>query len=104
MQRALRYDGLLPAVLGEEGKVRMRPATPAEIGEMKAFVDQNRAETTPFDIVVEGETPGDDWQQARDLVSPYEEAGATWWIEARWSAPDLEQVRTRLRQGPPRSR
>jgi hypothetical protein len=27
---------------------------------------------------------------------PYAAAGATWWIEAMWSAADLEGVRTRI--------
>jgi hypothetical protein len=102
MRRVLRYDGLLPAVMGDDGKVRMAPATPDEINEMKAFVEAHRTEGTPFDIVVEGETPGDDGEKAAAIVSPYAEAGATWWIEAMWSAADLESVRTRIQQGPPR--
>ena len=60
MQRALRYDGLLPNVMGADGKVRMSPATPQEVSEMRAYVQAQRTETTPFDIVVEGETPGED--------------------------------------------
>ena len=101
MQRALRYDGLLPNVMGADGKVRMSPATPQEVGEMRAYVQAQRGETTPFDIVVEGETPGEDPAAAAVLVRPYAEAGATWWLEARWTAPDLAQVLERIRQGPP---
>jgi hypothetical protein len=101
MQRALRYDGLLPNVMGEDGKVRMSPATPQEVSEMRAYVQAQRTDTTPFDIVVEGETPGDDPVAAVALVRPYAEAGATWWLEARWTAPDLAQVLERIHQGPP---
>jgi hypothetical protein len=101
MQRALRYDGLLPNVMETDGKVRMSPATPDEVREMSAYVKAQREETTPFDIVLEGETPGDDPAAAAAIVRPYAEAGATWWIEARWTAPDLEQVLERIRQGPP---
>jgi alkanesulfonate monooxygenase SsuD/methylene tetrahydromethanopterin reductase-like flavin-dependent oxidoreductase (luciferase family) len=101
MQRALRYDGLLPAMLGKDGKIEMRPASPDEIRQMKAWIEQNRSEQTPFDIVVEGMTPGDNPAQAAAQVRPYAEAGATWWIEAMWEAPDLGCVRERLRQGPP---
>ncbi len=58
MRRALRYDGLQPNVMGDDGKVRMTPPTTDKIRAMRAFVSANRVETTPFDIIVEGETPG----------------------------------------------
>jgi len=101
MQRALRFDGLLPAIMGTDGKVRMAPATPSEIQMIKAYIDANRADTSPFDIVVEGETPGKDHSQAADITLPYEESGATWWIEALWTATSLDSVLERIRQGPP---
>jgi len=102
MRRVLRYDGLLPAVMGEDGKVRMSPATPDEIRQMKAFVVANRTETTPFDIVVEGQTPGDDREQTATLMRQWAEVGATWWMEGMWSTPELDKVLTRIKQGPPR--
>jgi hypothetical protein len=101
MRRVLRYDGLLPAVTGKTGKVEMRSATPDEIGQMKTWIDQRRTETTPFDIVVEGTTPGDDPARAASILSPYAEAGITWWLEAKWDELDLERVLARIRQGPP---
>jgi hypothetical protein len=73
--------------------------------EIKAYIDANRSVDTPFDIVVEGVTPGDDRAQASDTVGPWLEAGATWWIEALWPQPgqaqDLGTVRKRVLQGPP---
>ena len=68
---------------------------------MAAYVKAQRTAETPFDIVVEGRTPGDDAEQAAAMVRPMAEAGATWWIEAIWDAPDLDEVLARLRQGPP---
>jgi hypothetical protein len=35
------------------------------------------------------------------IVQPYAEAGATWWIEALWTATNLDSVLERIRQGPP---
>jgi hypothetical protein len=103
MRRVLRYDGLLPSVLGEDGKARN--AGPKDIRAMQAYIAANRTETTPFDIIADGETPGDDPAQAAALVRPWAEAGATWWIEAMWGAMDLpdgqELVRRRIAQGPP---
>jgi alkanesulfonate monooxygenase SsuD/methylene tetrahydromethanopterin reductase-like flavin-dependent oxidoreductase (luciferase family) len=104
MRRVLRYDGLLPNVMTRAG--RHRHARPDDIRRMKAWIDANRTATTPFDIVVEGVTPGRAPRQAARLVQPWAEAGATWWIEAMWSAPEqpdwLRAVRKRIKQGPPR--
>ncbi|MCI0520456.1 MAG: LLM class flavin-dependent oxidoreductase [Chloroflexi bacterium] len=101
MQRALRYDGLLPNVMGADGQVRMSPPLPEEIAAMHAYIQARRGETTPYDLIVEGETPGGEPRQAAAKVKPFAQAGATWWIEALWGAPDMESVRRRLLQGPP---
>lgn len=104
MQRALRYDGLLPYVMGEEGKGRK--TTPDDIRAIQAFIEQNRSEATPFDIIMEGETPGGDPQAAAAIVQPWADVGVTWWIETMWSTPDaltnLLSVQARINQGPPR--
>ena len=106
MRRVLRCDGLLPMALppGEQA----RQAAPDDIRAMKAYVDNHRTLQTPFDIVVEGTTTGDDAAQDAAKVQPYIAAGATWWIEALWNEPrdeeGLKNVRKRLGQGPPRAR
>jgi alkanesulfonate monooxygenase SsuD/methylene tetrahydromethanopterin reductase-like flavin-dependent oxidoreductase (luciferase family) len=100
MRRVLRYDGLLPTKItgGDEPAV----ITPEDIRAMKAYSDAHRSPSTPFDIVLEGETPGEDRERARAIVRPYAEAGATWWTESRWSFPPIEDLRKRIGQGPPR--
>jgi hypothetical protein len=102
MQRALWYDGLLPNVLETDGKARMGPPTFDELRQMKTYVHSHRTQDTPFDIVVEGATPGDDRAQAAGQMRAWEDAGATWWIESNWTAPDLATVMARIKQGPPR--
>lgn len=102
MRRVCRFDGLLPNVMDANGKVRMSPATPEEIRQMKAYIETHRAETSPFDIVIEGETEGDDPTAAAAKVRPYAEAGATWWLEALWGAGnEPAKVLSRIRQAPP---
>jgi alkanesulfonate monooxygenase SsuD/methylene tetrahydromethanopterin reductase-like flavin-dependent oxidoreductase (luciferase family) len=105
MRRALRYDGLLPNVLDENG--RQRDITPDDIRAMSAYIAERRQPSMPFAIVMEGETPGDDAAAARAIVERWAEAGATWWIESRWNAPRTAEGRAsvlrRIRQGPPRS-
>ncbi len=104
MQRALRYDGLLPNVMTDDDQ--HRELTQDDVRAMRAYVAAKRSTATPFDIIVEGRTPGADPDRAAEIVRGWAKAGATWWIEALWSAPDqpidLEQVRQRITQGPPR--
>jgi hypothetical protein len=100
MRRVLHNDGLLPAMTGKRAKWKCAPP-PDEIGQMKMWIDQRRTLETPFDIVVEGTTPGDDPARAAAIVRPYADAGTTWWLEAHWDDPDQEHVLARLRQGPP---
>jgi alkanesulfonate monooxygenase SsuD/methylene tetrahydromethanopterin reductase-like flavin-dependent oxidoreductase (luciferase family) len=104
MRRALRYDGLLPTVSIAEGE--SRPACVEEIRDMKAFIDTNRTEHTLFDIIMDGETPGDDHKKAVSIIRQWAEVGVTWWIETRWDEPrdadGLKVARQRIQQGPPR--
>ena len=75
----LRYDGLLPMVIGDGGD--RRETTPDDIRAMKAFVEANRAGPAPFDIIVEGETPALTPRSGRRDRSAWADAGATWRIE-----------------------
>jgi alkanesulfonate monooxygenase SsuD/methylene tetrahydromethanopterin reductase-like flavin-dependent oxidoreductase (luciferase family) len=95
MRRALRYDGILAYTTRGE-------VTPEDVREIKGYVEENREADGPFDIVWEGETPGEDPDRAASIVGPFAEAGVTWWIESRWMPPnEPEDLRARIRQGPP---
>ncbi|MGI8857688.1 MAG: LLM class flavin-dependent oxidoreductase [Thermomicrobiales bacterium] len=99
MRRALRWDGVLPQKSGaSEGAM-----TPEDIAAKRAFIATERDDATPYDIVTEGETPGEDHEAAAAIVRPLAEAGANWWMETRWFGQlGPEEIRARLRQGPPR--
>lgn len=102
MARAAKYDGLIPNVIDAAGT---RAPRPEELPTMVAEIAAIRTSTTPFDVIAEGETPGDDPSRAEEILRPWRDGGATWWLEAMWSAagPDgVDAVRRRLRQGPPR--
>ncbi len=105
MQRVLRYDGLLPNVMNDQAQ--HIPPTREHVREMKAYVAARRTSATPFDIVVEGKTPGAEIDRAAEITRGWADAGATWWIEAMWGDPDrpvdLDGVLRRIRQGPPRN-
>ncbi len=104
MRRALRYDGLIPTARGDNGS--MGQPEPAELRAIVAGVAERRTDATPFDIIVEGTTSTSDPERAAAKVSPWREAGATWFLEARWGGKDdadgKEQLRRRIAAGPPR--
>jgi hypothetical protein len=58
---------------------------------------------TPFDVIVGGKTVGLDAAQMEEKLSPWVEAGATWWMETLYEVPGEERL-ARLRQGPPQLR
>jgi hypothetical protein len=100
MQRVLKCDGVFAEKMNREGKGE--EVMPADICEMKTYVEANRTLNTPFDIVVGGKTVDLDRTQLQDKLLPWIEAGVTWWIEGFvWGEPE-ERVIERIRRGPPR--
>jgi alkanesulfonate monooxygenase SsuD/methylene tetrahydromethanopterin reductase-like flavin-dependent oxidoreductase (luciferase family) len=105
LARALQYDGILPTKQDEQGE--WTALTPDDVRAIRSYIAERRPDATEFDIIIEGETPGDDPARATDMVRPWIEAGATWWIEGLWDALDQPEQRhrvlPRIRQGPPRN-
>lgn len=96
-RRAARWDGVVPMGRPESGG----RITPPEIREMATFIRELRSGDNPFDIVVGGLTSGNDRAKDADEITPFAEAGATWWTEpANMRAP--AETRERIRIGPPR--
>ena len=99
LARVAHWDGLLPQKIGANGAEQ---APPDDLRAMAAVLAAHRpADAPPIDIVVEGETPGDDPAGARAITQPWRDAGATWWLEARWGDGRDAEARQRIRQGPP---
>jgi alkanesulfonate monooxygenase SsuD/methylene tetrahydromethanopterin reductase-like flavin-dependent oxidoreductase (luciferase family) len=100
MTRALRCDGIVPQFdLGE------REGSPSDIRDLRAWLTEHDA-SEDLDVIGEGETPAGNPREAKDIVSPWADAGCTWWLETRWEMPHhtqerLTQVRERLEAGPP---
>jgi alkanesulfonate monooxygenase SsuD/methylene tetrahydromethanopterin reductase-like flavin-dependent oxidoreductase (luciferase family) len=93
MWRVLRWDGIVT-----------QTDDVAEVKAIADYVERERAPELrgrPFEIVVQGRTPAGKPAAAAKKVRPYAEAGATWWIEANWSAATVESVRERVAAGPP---
>ena len=100
VDRALRYDGIMPYLAGPDGGPAA--ATHDDVRAMVATARERKGEGETFDIILEGTTPADDPQAARESVLPLAEAGATWWIESPWEAPSVADLRQRIAAGPPR--
>lgn len=107
-RRAARWDGMLPALRdGEPNEMIPLDAFKS----IMAYTSQYRETSRPFDVVMMGVTPGDDPARAAEIVTPYAEAGATWWEEwingLRFDLTSgrsaLDAMRERIHQGPPRT-
>jgi alkanesulfonate monooxygenase SsuD/methylene tetrahydromethanopterin reductase-like flavin-dependent oxidoreductase (luciferase family) len=97
-RRAARLDGILPISGDIETSL-----TPSQVRDLVAFIKSVRTSDAPFEVVQSGNTTGENPEQDRAIVAPYEEAGATWWLESRvpWHS-SVEKVRARIGMGPPR--
>jgi hypothetical protein len=102
MNRILRYDGILPNCQDEEGN--FRETKPKDATDIKAWIEERQPGSTMIDIIAEGETPPDP-KEAAAIVKPWADAGATWWLDARWGIPEgtdpIAVVNERLEAGPP---
>lgn len=97
-RRAAQWDGV-----AAEARKDIGALTPDHFKEMSAYIKENRPSNEPFDITHIGRTPGDDNNAALDIVTPYAEAGVTWWLEhVRDQQETLDELRPRIHQGPPK--
>jgi alkanesulfonate monooxygenase SsuD/methylene tetrahydromethanopterin reductase-like flavin-dependent oxidoreductase (luciferase family) len=107
MRRAARWDGIVVQVSGTDEAPGLNPTVLTDI---TAWLRAERARSTlapetgatrPFEVIVDGATPGIDPELAAATARAYEEAGATWWVEANWSDTSLDTLEARIDAGPP---
>jgi alkanesulfonate monooxygenase SsuD/methylene tetrahydromethanopterin reductase-like flavin-dependent oxidoreductase (luciferase family) len=102
MRRAARWDGAIPLFLS----ATHGHAPPVdEVRDLVAYVRGHRDGDAgrPFEVVLGGASPTNT-AEARDLLGPLIEAGATWWDERRPIDDEinlLEPVLRRIEAGPP---
>ena len=98
-RRAARWDGVMPTH-ADYGLGQTMP--PEDLRAVIGYTLEHRGTGGPFDVVLEGRTDGTAPDRGGHHVSPYAEAGLTWWIEALgWWRGTLEDALARVRQGPP---
>ncbi len=95
-RRAARWDGVFPHGYEDDGS--LRPLRPEEFPAMLGYVTAQRETDGPFDVLASGVADGDP-----AVVEPFDQAGATWWVESDEGAPGWqERMLERIRSGPPR--
>jgi alkanesulfonate monooxygenase SsuD/methylene tetrahydromethanopterin reductase-like flavin-dependent oxidoreductase (luciferase family) len=109
MDRVARQDGWIPSY-APTGATERTDLTPDILADGVSWIRERRQQlgltVDSYDVVMEGVTPADDPDKAADMVRPWAEAGANWWLDADWSSMDPVKVRRaaehRLTAGPPR--
>lgn len=101
MRRAAHWDGVSAIALQADGS--FADLTPAEVYDLKIFMNANRTDASPFDIVVGASVfAAVHDEQAQATIKSYADAGATWCIENIWPQNDLDSLYTSIQKGPPR--
>jgi alkanesulfonate monooxygenase SsuD/methylene tetrahydromethanopterin reductase-like flavin-dependent oxidoreductase (luciferase family) len=103
-RRAARWDGAFPLF------DRKRGDPVSQLRELVRFIREIRDDPAPYDVVHLAVPTLDDHVERRaEIVAPYREAGATWWLEritpdsfgAEWQgAWPIEAMREHIRRGP----
>jgi hypothetical protein len=98
MQRVLKCDGMIVEKRSPDNKPQ--DVNAEDIREIKAYVDANRNNSKPFDIVMNGNVSELDKAQLRGKLLPLIDAGITWWIDGLFDAKEEDAIE-RIRRGPP---
>ena len=96
LQRILAWDGVIPQKFGGSD-----PMSPDDIRQLAAYVAEHRTGQGTFDIIAGGSSAASKTQRPAEIVRPYAEAGATWWMEGDYTAYTVQKCFDRVRQGPP---
>jgi len=94
-RRAARWDGVFPLKHG--GFI-----TPKDVEDIRAFLDSQRSDGSPYDVVTVGRIVDQPSDEQRKRIAAYAEAGATWWLESFFgSIHDADDLHQRIAAGPP---
>ena len=94
-RRAAQFDGVYPQQRGGA-------LTPEDYRDILAFIQSQRTQSAPFEVLTRGRTSGTDQAGDAAPVAAYAQAGVTWWLEQFRPQNTLDEVRQRIQQGPPR--
>ena len=106
LERAARWQGILPAVVGQEGHSGLTHERFDDlVTRLRGIREGLGLPWEGYDVVVEGDSHGD-FGAIHDRPQSWADQGATWWVESWWDLPDspegLTELRRRIAAGPPR--
>jgi hypothetical protein len=107
LRRAARWDGLLPQYVGtdEGGPTSDLDRLSRLVSRVRAMRREAGLPWQGYDVVLEADSTGEWTTTTPADPAAWEEVGVTWWVESWWSVPrgpeGLEEVRDRIRAGPP---
>lgn len=108
LDRAARWNGLLPQVIDPNGD-RRHVGSPGELADVAGQVMSRRAALgladEGYDVIIEADSSGEFIQLNPSTPDAWAAAGANWWIESWWMIARNPQGRAelerRIRSGPP---
>jgi hypothetical protein len=106
LERASRWEGLLPNVIGESGPGDSgSPDSLAELVSLtRALRDSAGLPWAGYDVIAEGRSHGEGRTDPGD-PAVWAAAGATWWVEGAWDLAPTEEghreLDRRIASGPP---
>ena len=100
MNRAFKYDGILPTL---QKKRKHQTLTLKDIKEIKQTASEKFGKKS-FDIIIPKEHLPEDFKLNKRSIKQWEQAGGTWWIEGMWEMmgkknPETE-ILNRIKKGP----
>jgi alkanesulfonate monooxygenase SsuD/methylene tetrahydromethanopterin reductase-like flavin-dependent oxidoreductase (luciferase family) len=99
-RRAAQWDGVVPIHRSRNLKSYL---TPGEIREIRDYIREHRNRDESFDVCLSGILPAKNLNEDKAIVTPYEKAGVTWWIDFVYSGTGSLKMNTeRIQFGPPR--
>jgi alkanesulfonate monooxygenase SsuD/methylene tetrahydromethanopterin reductase-like flavin-dependent oxidoreductase (luciferase family) len=101
---ATEVDATGAAVRRRGAAAERRRAGAGQLADLRRWLAEHEA--AHIDVVAKGETSHEDGERAASTVRPWQEAGATWWLETRWEMPHnsperMRQITDRIAAGPP---
>jgi len=90
-RRAAQWDGVVPM---SKRAMEGHTIEPEELAKLVDYVSDHRSGTGPYDVIQLGVSDG-------PPIREFADAGATWWMACAAPGDTVEQIRERLRNGPP---
>ncbi|WP_323099629.1 LLM class flavin-dependent oxidoreductase [Intrasporangium sp. YIM S08009] len=105
LERAARWQGLIPAVHPPDGEARTVEAFAAVVDPVRRLRAELGLPWEGYDVVVEADSWGDFASLEPAEPAAWADAGATWWVESWWDVPagpdGVAELRRRVDAGPP---